>query len=133
MRRTSTMTLGFLLIFIGIQLNLVETYVLTPRVSNFLTENGGSRFNTNASVINPAGNGIVNVNPQFNRQPGIQNTPYNSPYYQASFPQAQSVPQFEPIANVGPAKTFSPSKWLCWPVLFFGAVLLLQGFSLRRS
>ncbi len=129
MRRTSTMTLGFLLIFIGIQLNLVETYVLTPRVSNFLTANGSSRFNSNASAINPASNGIVNVNPQFNRQPGIQNSPYNSPYYQASFPQAQ----FEPIANVGPAKTFSPSKWLCWPVLFFGAVLLLQGFSFRRS
>ena len=129
MRRTSTMTLGFLLIFIGIQLNLVETYVLTPRVSNFLTANGSSRFNSNASAINPAGNGIVNVNPQFNRQPGIQNSPYNSPYYQGSFPQAQ----FEPNANVRPAKTFSPAKWLCSPVLFFRAVLLLQGFSFRRS
>ncbi len=38
MRRTSIMTLGLVLIFIGIQLNLVDTYVLTPRFSNLLAD-----------------------------------------------------------------------------------------------
>ena len=129
MRRTSIMTMGFVLIFIGIQLNLVETYVLTPRFSNFLSENGVSDPSTgHPPTIIP--NGMVNLNN--NNQQNIRNTPYNSPYYQASFPQVQP-PQFSPVASLsGQAKTFSPPKWLCWPVLFLGAVLFLQGLAMQR-
>ena len=110
MRRTAMMTTGFVLIFLGIQLNLVQSYTLTPRFSNFLSENASA-----------------NMAPQ-----AIPNTPYNSPYYQASF--GTSDPRIAPaFAPAAPPKTISPPTWLCWPVLFLGMVLFLHGFSMRRN
>ncbi len=110
MRRTSTMTLGFVLILIGIQLNLVQGYELTPRFSNFLSENGGSVLNQPNSKFAP------------------NNQAFNSPYYQASFPSStytQTATQFGPV-NL---RTINTPGWLCWPVLFFGAVVFLHGFA----
>ncbi|MFK7768839.1 MAG: hypothetical protein AB8B55_16585 [Mariniblastus sp.] len=139
MRRTSTMTMGFVLIFIGIQLNLVETYVLTPRFSNFLSENRAldltgqtqSPFMNQAAAVNS--NRPMNFDPQLNANQNNPNAPYNSPYYQASFANGQMVAPFSSAANLGQPKTFSPPKWLCWPALFLGAVLFLQGLSIPRN
>lgn len=118
MRRTSIMTLGFVLIFIGIQLNLVETYVLTPRFSNFLME------------------GSAQSQPMANSNAQNQNyTSYNSPYYQASFPNGSSSinQQKSQLTGLGTPKTVSPPSWLCWPILFLGTVVFLHGFSVRRD
>lgn len=111
------MTLGFVLIFVGIQLNLVDTYVLTPRVSSFLSEQA-------APVVQPQAVAV----PQLN----AANTNYNSPYYQASYSNAVSAanshsngPQF----LTGPKVLATPS-WLCWPVLFLGTVVFLHGLSM---
>ena len=48
------MTLGFLLVFFGIQLNAVDSYVLTPRVANFVSDNfsGSPPFENNAINVN---------------------------------------------------------------------------------
>ena len=114
------MTLGIVLIFIGIQLNLVETYVLTPRFSNLLTENVS----------------------QFEAQPGTRsitqnanNSAYNSPYYQASYPRVFAKRQPISVApnGMGVPKTVSTPTWLCWPVLFLGTVVFLHGLSVRRD
>ena len=107
------MTLGFVLIFFGIQLNLVESYELTPRFSNFLSENGGG------GVMQPATN-VVNTQQ------------YNSPYYQASYPSNIPYSQSNLSSAPGYVKTITPPSWLCWPVLFLGAVLFLHGLSKRR-
>ena len=107
MRRTKIMTIGFVLIFLGIQLNLIESYELTPRFSNFLSETGDASFPTSL------------------------NEPVNTPYYQAAF---RSQPKFG-SAGVTPGylKTITPPKWICWPVLFLGTVVFLHGFAKRRS
>ncbi len=109
MRRGTTMTLGFVLILIGIQLNVVQSYELTPRFSNFLSENGSIQNDRQASL----------------------NQPFNSPYYQASF-ENTSFTQPTPLAPA-PTKVISIPNWVCWPVLFFGAVIFLHGVAKPRD
>ncbi len=117
------MTLGFVLVFIGIQLNLVETYVLTPRVSNFLMENA-PREDPQSASYSMSGN--------------ANNPAFNSPYYQASYPGGGSLANQQPTAGIGQTmlgtpKSFSPPNWLCWPVLFLGTVVFLHGLSVQRE
>jgi len=110
MRRGTTMTLGFVLILIGIQLNVVQSYELTPRFSNFLSESGSIQGDRQASL----------------------NQPFNSPYYQASFENTS----FNQPANLpvpAPMKVISIPNWVCWPVLFLGAVVFLHGVSKPRD
>ena len=118
MSRTSLITLGFLLIFLGIQLNVVQSFTMTPRVSNFLSDN----FSGNPDELRVAPS---IPSPQFSANQ--QN--YNSPYYQASYGNNTAQFQQTPAVSIG-NRTIHPPHWICWPVLFFGAVLLLQG-SLR--
>ncbi|MEM9942139.1 MAG: hypothetical protein AAF939_11180 [Planctomycetota bacterium] len=112
MRRTSVMTLGFVLIFIGIQLHLVDSFVLTQRISNFLSD--------------PV---EVQANSQFVGQGNWPNQ-NNPTFSQTSFPTAQTN-QFPNLTKQQP-KVFSPPSWLCWPFLFLGTVVFLHGFSMRR-
>jgi hypothetical protein len=101
------MTNGFVLIFVGIQLNLVHSYELTPRVSKFLSH----RSNNESVVVNNSSQSL------------------NSPYYQASFPTVTNRPTNGPSQ---PMVIVTP-PWLCWPVLFLGTVVFLHGFSKRRE
>ena len=119
MSRTSLMSTGFLLIFLGIQLNIVESFTMTPRVSNFVSDNFSGNPNVGPSAIAEA-----NPVPGFGQDANRQN--YNSPYYQTSY--ANDTPQFNNslIPQVH-NRTFSPPRWICWPVLFLGAVMILQG------
>ena len=112
MRRTSTMTLGFVLIFLGIQFALVDSYLLTPRIVNLLSDQG--QF---AQVIPPT---------QFS-QNQYQQSPYSQVGYQA--------PNQQPLAltTAPPAqRTITPPRWLCWPLFFFGTVVLIHGISKPR-
>ena len=128
MSRTKLMSFGFLLIFIGIQLHIVQSFTLTPRVSNFL--NDGLQQNPNLV----GGPGYAPQNPAAPFDANRQN--YNSPYYQASY--SNQAAYSNPAAVARPASTFGtgnrtivPPRWICWPVLFLGAVFILQG-ALRR-
>ena len=112
MRRSSTMTVGFVLIFLGIQFALVDSYLLTPRIVNFASDQG--QF---AQVVPPS-----QVAPN-----QYQQSPFNQVGYQ--------VPnQLSPaLASVTPAqRTITPPRWLCWPLFFLGTVVLLQGISKPR-
>jgi len=51
MNRTVVMTLGFLLVFFGIQLNVVDSYTLTPRMANFLSD----KFPDRRGIQSPLG------------------------------------------------------------------------------
>jgi hypothetical protein len=119
MRRTSVMTLGFVLIFVGIQLNLVESYVLTPRISSFLSEQASS---------NPSD--LLTTGGASNR-----NAAFNSPYYQTSYPAGGNLLNRQNTSTLGfgAPKTIRPPSWICWPVLFLGTVVFLHGFSMKRE
>ena len=137
MRRTSIMAVGFVLIFLGIQLNLVETYTLSPRFSNFLSSQRVLRpvpsnqiLNNGGGLIQPNG---VDPNAAFPNQNYNQN---NSPFSQASFPNGNNgalLPQRTLVPAYGPPKVVRPPSWLCWPVLFLGTVVFLHGFSMRKN
>ena len=137
MRRTSIMAAGFVLIFIGIQLYLVETYTLTPRFSNFLSSQRLVRPRPNNQIFNN-GNGLVQPN-QANSNLGFQNQNFNqnnSPFSQASFPNGNNgslLPQQALVSTYGPPKVIRPPNWICWPVLFLGTVVFLHGFSMRKN
>ena len=113
MRRTSTMTLGFVLIFLGIQFALVDSYQLTPRIANFMSEQRRV--------------------PQVVPQQVVQNPnqrPY-SPYTQAGYQVPQQAVPF--VASITPEqRTITPPRWLCWPMLFCGTVVLLHGLGKPR-
>lgn len=109
MHRITTIAMGFFLIFLGIQLNVVERYRMTPRTANFLSADGV---------------GAVQV-PQLVTAPQAAT---QSPYYQASY-QAPAPA----ITRSADSRDLRPPRWLCWPVLFFGAVVLINGAALRHD
>lgn len=111
MRRTSIMTLGLVLIFIGIQLNLVDTYVLTPRFSNLLADH-------------------ATVEREVTREPVAVRS---GGYYPASYASNSRANTKPPKSRLGVQKTISTPTWLCWPILFLGTVVFLNGFSIRRE
>ena len=113
MRRTSIMTLGLVLIFIGIQLNLVDTYVLTPRFSNL--------FADHATVERE----VASVSPQ----PEVR----ASNYYRASYSNNSRTAAKSEKSGLGVQKKITTPTWLCWPILFLGTVVFLNGFSIRRE
>lgn len=108
------MALGFFLVFLGIQLNVVERYVMTPRTANLMSADGDLR----SAFRQPVDNGVI-VNPA-----------NNSPYYQTSY----QTPVTAPAYSTSPiSREIRPPRWLCWPVLFLGAVILINGLTLRRG
>lgn len=119
MSRTSVMTLGILLIFLGIKLNLVESYQLSPSATRFWMER----------IEDPA---VAYQSATYGQSGGYgfgANQGYNSPYQVASY---SNYNQAGPQLNWAP-KTIAPPNWLCWPVFFLGAVLLLHGVSLKHG
>lgn len=107
MSRTSIMTIGFLLIMIGIKLNMVESYVLSPTATKFWMERIEDPSVAMQNGYNPYG--------QPSQLPLFQ---------QASFGLRQATL---------PQKTFTPPNYLCWPTFFFGFVMLLHGASLKKE
>lgn len=114
MNRTVVMTLGFLFVFFGIQMNVVDSYVLTPRMANFL-----SNKLPDAQVIQPT---VFDAN----QQPGAftQAGYTNGPPIQ---PRVVSQPTPTAVNRV-----IRPPGWIGWPVMFLGAVFFLNGLSIRK-
>lgn len=108
------MTLGFVLIFLGAQLALVDSYLLTPRISNFLSQQ-------ELDVDRGA-------NPMALRNPQTAGSPFSLAGY--SNGRQPLVPGYQGAVT---QKRVTPPKWLCWPVLFCGTVVLLQGVSMKRD
>lgn len=114
MGRSSILTIGFLLVMIGVQLNMVDTYTLTSSATQFLHERLADPAQTAQSTQSNYNN--------YNRYS-------NSTYYQASFPARGS---YQDPAIRRPGKQFTPPTWMCWPVLFMGIVMVLHGAALRN-
>ncbi len=111
MSRSKIMTIGFLLVMIGVQLNMVDTYTLTSKATRFLKESLAQLDDTNSAQNYTS-----------------YNSPYATPYYQASYPNSNYVARQE----MGPGKQITPSTWYCWPVLFMGVVMVLHGVALKN-
>ena len=113
MNRTVMMTLGFLFVFLGIQLNVVDSYVLTPRMANFLADhNSGPR-----ALVEPAAGGESQfVQTGYSGVNGV------------SFPNQVTLPNRQGLAN----RVIRPPVWWGWPVMFFGAVFFLNGLAVRK-
>lgn len=122
MSRTSIIATGFLCIMLGVQLYLVESFTLTPRMSHFLTDNFSD--SSEAPVFTNTGN--ATATPQFT-QP---RQAYDSSYYQASFGQNGMPSVATTVGARGNSETtLRPPRWIIWPVMFLGAFLILQGAS----
>ena len=114
MNRTVVMTLGFLLVFFGLQLNIVDSYVLTPRMANFLSD----QFPDSPTIQN----NVINAN----QQPGT--------FTQAGFSTGQ---QNQPIGLRVPSpqgvnRVIRPPGWIGWPLMFLGAVFFLNALTIRK-
>jgi hypothetical protein len=105
------MTLGFLLVFFGIQLNVVDSYVLTPRMANFVSDQFPEQpLIDNGAVANPQTGQMAQVG----YSPNV--TQSATPYRLAN-----------PVNRV-----IRPPGWLGWPIMFLGAVFFLNGLAIRR-
>ncbi len=130
MSRLASMTFGLILIFLGAQLYLVKSYLLTPSATRFMAEhmgkNSDSRFSSGTATGNPS------AFPSAFSQPG-QSWPYyqtSQAGYSSSTTPAQfaSVPTFIPP---GYQHRLVLPGWIMWPVLFVGVVFFLHGLALR--
>jgi hypothetical protein len=117
MNQSKIMVTGFLLIFVGIQLNLVQTYTLSPSATRFWNEN-----------LEDLPDELVPV-------PAVVNGPEPGPFSQASYGTPQNYQAIQPQMSVpaisGP-KQITPPDWLCWPFIFIGAASVFHGLVLRR-
>ena len=108
MNRTVVMTLGFLLLFFGVQLNIVDSYVLTPRMANFLSD----QLPSDPVITTPAAAGSGQFTP-------ASYNPYDTAGPQQVAPRERS-------------RVIRPPNWLGWPLIFLGAVFFLNGLAIRR-
>ena len=117
MNGSKIMMIGFLLIFIGIQLNLVRTYTLSPSATKF--------WNENLEDLED----VVQV-------PTVGNGRITTPFSQASYGTQQNYGSVQPRMSVptmlGGPKQITPPDWLCWPFIFIGAASAFYGLVLRR-
>ena len=139
MSRSSIMTTGIVLILVGIQLNLVETYVMTPRFTKFWNERFTAPLYTTEDVIQDPSGRIAYRAPSTPTAPGYSNYPFSAgryqdytsgtPALQASWAQRASS---QPKTAAGTQKQVTPPSWLCWPIIFMGAVIFLHGATLGK-
>lgn len=156
MSRISMMTSGLLMILVGVQLNLVESFVLTPRATqhwNKRTNNSAGGGNGAGTLETVPGNYRATSNGYFQSSEALNNRSRTGSTYQAnnqrdytySIPSyrrspSSSVPTYQSSygspaitnnstvsAYGGPQKMLTTPSWCCWPPIFLGSVLFLFG------
>lgn len=155
MSRYTTMTIGFLLVMMGIKFHMVESYLLTPRATKFWMERIGDSENPIQGMTN---NLVAQMPNGYNSGNGFQGNGYspfsnnsyssnqsfgaaNDSVFQSASYQSQNNYQPNLVGSqgllartmFGPQKQLTTPKWLGWPVLFLGAVFVLHGAGMRRS
>ncbi|MCH2181249.1 MAG: hypothetical protein MK108_04520 [Mariniblastus sp.] len=132
MSRSSIMTNGILLVLFGFQLNLVDTYVMTPQFTGFWNERfSGPLFaeeTTAPQVAQQESSGFMS---SFGFGNSDQNQASAVPVSQASFSQDKNAA--DATISDDSLKQFTPPSWICWPLIFLGAVLFLHGAAFGRD
>ncbi len=137
MSRISQMTWGTMLILVGVQLNLIESFVLTPQATDFWnrrtaadqfetvpgnyveTGNGyfaGSNSSWTSRLTNSSQSSFPFTTPDYQRNGQSNGSSWTSPFSSPSYTSAS-----------GSQKLITPPTWFCWPPIFLGAVLFLFG------
>ncbi|MEM7456827.1 MAG: hypothetical protein AAF456_20960 [Planctomycetota bacterium] len=138
MSNNATMTIGFLLIFMGIQLNVIDSYTLTPRATQFWAERIATPEQLAAAGYTSFQNVAGAAGQYFDPSSGgyAANNGYNNPFSQAGYSNSYNSPLAPNVGGVlpfsGGRKTIRTPEWVCWPVLFLGAVLCMVAFARRR-
>ncbi len=124
MSRISLMTSGLVLLLVGVQLNLVDTLVLTRTATVFLNERMSDPFES-LEVDRGGFLGLSSPSQRFSQNDYRSNTPrlFNAGFSSQKLADAASY--------LGPQRTITPPPWLCWPVIFSGVVTFLYGAALR--
>lgn len=119
--KTHYMTVGFLAIFVGINLRSVETFVLSDQT---------------AQIVNPDDVVYGGSNPAagYNNQSAYnQNSLFRPNYQQAGYQNTASQSAKGSQAPTLSGKNLTPPSWLGWPSICVGSVMLLFGLSLGTS
>lgn len=115
MGRERLMTIGILLILIGVQLYCVRTYVVSPKVAQFVRDRISEiDAETDSLQTNQSQRGFLQTGFSGNQIP------------------ARNA-QFGSSLNPGKPTEFTPPSWLKWASFFAGAVIFLQGATLSRG
>lgn len=104
MGRSRLMTVGVLLVLIGVQLYCVRSYHLSSKAAKFIKQRIIEVEDTVADTSNPA----------------YSNIAYSNQYYGAA------------PTNPSTSQEITPPSWLKWAALFAGSVLFLQGAAIQR-
>lgn len=159
MSRTAAMTIGLVLIFIGVQLFMVKSYLLTPTATRFVEENfqnnNGSQFasgNNSGGLFqsNKNSGGLFGDNGANQRSGELASYPGQSwPYYNTNQsgqragngsvfqnstynpPSSFASSSSKVILGNGQQRRFVPPRWIMWPALCLGAISFLHGVALR--
>ncbi len=140
MSKLSSMTIGLVLIFLGIQLTMVKSYLLTPTATGMIQEDidalnrGGAMAAKEESMFS----GIFGSAPSASSPPASSGQSW--PYYQSgntntgsgSFQNSSWGGGSSDGKWIGPGKRMAPPRWVKWPPLFLGLVFFLHGLALRR-
>ena len=145
------MTVGCVLILVGVQLNLVESLVLTPTATGFLNERLTDPFETVPAVAGsfPGNNANASNNVYYAPQSNSRNNyPFNTPNYTSrqlntrtsAYSAGYSGGTLSAATGnnlsggyFGSQRMITPPPWLCWPIIFLGGVTFLYGAALSRD
>jgi hypothetical protein len=143
------MTIGLVLIFLGLQLVIVKSWYLSPTAARFLREDlqGGNRLATGSGNDESLFGGIFESpsgrNNSIAGSPSGQSWPYyrssqggnggsaewNTGTYRNSSFSSESTAGTSGV--VGSGQRIVPPRWVSWPPLFLGIVFFLHGLALR--
>jgi hypothetical protein len=120
------MTSGLVLLLVGVQLNMVETLVLSRTATVFLNERLSDPFES----LEVDRGGFMGLNSPSQRY-SQNNYGSKSPgFFNAGFSNQKLA---DTVSYLGPQRTITPPPWLCWPIIFSGAVTFLYGAALGRG
>jgi hypothetical protein len=134
MTRFASMTIGLILVFVGIQLFMVKSYLLSPTATRFLAEHMGNNSDSRFSMPDV---GATVMDSSWQR-PG-QSWPWYRPSQGAGWTPGQAIQSIPGrlASAVGPVPPgyqhrLVPPQWIMWPALFLGTVFFLHGLALRN-
>ena len=136
MSKLSSMTIGLVLIFVGLQLMMVKSYTLSPTGTRFMQQ----EMQTESPQPNNGGGLFTGIFRSSGQNNNASQAGQSWPYYRASSAStsATGVPAYQASTSqtnnqwVGQTKKLAPPRWLAWPPLFLGIVLFLHGIALRQ-
>jgi len=116
------LTVGFLAVFVGINLRSVETFVLSDQTAKIINPDDVEYGAPDPTATNYGNQSAYN-----------QNSLFRPTYQQAAFRNNSAQSNQGPKVPTLSGKNLTPPSWLGWPFICVGSVMLLFGISLGSS